>query len=211
MQMNYGHATPEEQVYVQQLETDVAHKLELSSINSILELGQLYIEPCHREAEAMKLFEAVLRREPSNSAAKFWLAYCNAWYLMEYSEAVPLLQEIIVEQADETAAAYVLLAYCKERLEQTTSEEQINLLQTSVELEPNWVNNHAALAWAYRKEGRLSEAIEQLKEAIENLVEVDSTWSLLHEIYEVQITGRASTGQFLRMELEKMTRQITIS
>ena len=106
-----GHATNEELKLIEQLEA-VADP-EKSQLEDLLELGQLYIEPCHREEEGITLFETVLRRDPHNACAKFWLAHCYRHYRMDpdsLQRAAVLLRSVSNTDTKYAAAADMLLA-----------------------------------------------------------------------------------------------------
>jgi tetratricopeptide (TPR) repeat protein len=188
--------------------------LEESPIEDLLELGQLYIEPCHREAEAISLFEAVLRRDHNNACAKFWLAYCCLHYLMDQDalrRAITLL-ESVTEGGDTqyTGAAYMLLAEVREEEGSLSTDKKIQLLEASVSYEPNWVYNRQSLAWAYMEAGRHSDAIEQINHALANVRTPEPEWSVTKRNFEESITGRIGhrVTERLASDLEKVQEKI---
>jgi tetratricopeptide (TPR) repeat protein len=199
-----GHATDEDMKIVRQLES----KLDLGSspLDDLLELGQLYIEPCHREGEAMRIFEAVLARDPNNADAKFWLAYCCLHYLMDPAalrRAAILLESLIQTSPKLAGAAYMLLAEVLDEEGNLTVDRKIELLEKSVALEPGWVHNRESLAWAYMEAGRFADALEQINRALTNVVTPTPDWKITIRNFEESITGR--TGHLI---LERLSRDL---
>jgi tetratricopeptide (TPR) repeat protein len=203
-----GHASAEELELIKRLEAGI--DLKESSTKDLLELGQLYIEPSHREAEAIQLFETVLQRDPYNASAKFWLAYCCVHYLMDedaLQRATDLLESVIERGDGEeyTSAAYMLLAEVLEEGDLST-ERKIQLLEASVGYEPDWVYNHQSLAWAYMEAGKPSDALEQINQALSNVKSPDPEWSVTKWNFEETISGRIGNRATERLlaDLEKL-------
>ena len=190
-----GHAESAERALIQELEA--ALDLDQSPIDDLLALGQLLIEPGHREAEAIPLFEAILARQPNDHRARYWIAYCLVHYLMDRAarqRAIALLKEITEAGAGErpepayAAAAYMLLA--EAGAESLPVDERIRLLEASVAHEPGWVYNRQSLAWVYREAQRYEEALRELGRARDNVATVDPGWSAVRRNFEESITGR---------------------
>lgn len=187
-----GHANAEELRLVERLESAV--DLATSPIEDVLELGQLYIEPCHREADAIRLFEGVLKRDPHHIWAKFWLAYCCLHYLMDREalrRARTLLESVMTRDPQHAGAACMLLAEVLEEEQGSASlHRQIRLLEASVGCEPGWVYNRQALSRAYRQAGRLVDAVAQIRAALSNVMVADPSWTVTTRNFEESITGR---------------------
>ena len=207
-----GHANAEGLKLIERLEAVV--DLKESPLEDLLELGQLYIEPCHREAEAISLFETVLSRDHNNACAKFWLAYCCLHYLMDQDalRRATTLLESVIESGDTqyTAAAYMLLAEVLEEKGSLSTDKQIQLLEASVSSEPNWVYNRQSLAWAYMEAGRHSDALEHINQALANVKTPEPEWSFTKRNFEESITGRIGHRVTERLEstLEKVQEKI---
>ena len=202
-----GHAGNEEIEVVRRLESRM--ELGSSSINDLLELAQLYIEPVHREAEAIAILEAVLKRDPDNSFAKFWLAYCCLHYLMDPAairKAKELLESVIQADPQHAGAAYMLLAEVLEEEGNLPVDQKIEMLEKSVALEPDWVFNRQSLAWAYRQTGKFSKALEQIEKALSNVTQPDPSWSITRRNFEESITGRIGhrAAERLTSDLQKL-------
>ena len=89
-------------------------------------------ERCHREGEAIKVFEAVLKRDPSNSCAKFWLAHCCLRHLMDpdaIQRAAGLLESVIRVDPQHAGAAYMLLSEVLEEEGNLAVDKKIQLLE----------------------------------------------------------------------------------
>jgi tetratricopeptide (TPR) repeat protein len=199
-----GHETPEEKKYIKELERRI--NPENSSLEELLELSILYIEPSHREDEAITLLKTVLKRDPENEKAKILYSYCCLHYLMDKDSLIyaeKLLNEVIDGNGNNKGAAYNLLPGVLLDIGRVSKKEKINYFALSVKCEPKWVNNHFSLAFTYRQAGRLEEAIEELKIALENLVSPDPSWSLADEYYESFITGRNGGDSLIKSYLEK--------
>lgn len=70
----------------------------------------LYIDPAHREAEAISLLEEILEMDPSNGRAQLWLAYCCIHYLMDepaLRRAIALTEKL--EEDSELGGAAAML------------------------------------------------------------------------------------------------------
>ncbi|MCI0337070.1 MAG: hypothetical protein L0226_05810 [Acidobacteria bacterium] len=206
-----GHASKDEMKIVEQLESAI--DLKTSPIDDLLELGQLYIEPCHREAEAILIFETILMRNPHNNAAKFWLAYCCLHYLMDpkaLQRAVSLLETNINANDDYAGASYAMLAEIFEEQNSSSHEKKIQMLEASVIKEPSWVYNRQSLAWAYIEVGRFADAFEQIQIALTNVQEPDPGWNITKRNFEESITGRTGYRAIERLQsdLEKIKTEL---
>lgn len=202
-----NHANKDEMETIMRLEA----KTDLSTgpIGDMLELAQLYIEPSHREADAINILETALKREPGNTVAKFWLAYTCLHYLMSPSaleRAAQLLQSVIEEDPRLEGAAYLLKAEVLEELGSLSLSQKIKLLEASVKSRPNWVYNRQSLAWAYAEAGRFPEAIDQINEALENIQQSDPTWSIATRNFEESISGTIGhrVAERLHSDLKKV-------
>lgn len=197
-----GHATPEELKKVARLEALLDRAT--SPLRDLIELAQLYLEPCHREADAISLLEQVLARDPNHAGGKFWLAYCYVRFRMDEASvrrAVRLLETIDENVPPYAGAARMLLAEALEDVGALTLEKDIQLLEESVALEPAWPRNRRHLALAYERVGRLGEAESQIREALARIGELDERLSSAQHHFEEAITGRAST--YLRKSLHE--------
>ncbi len=212
--MSRGHATPEEIREVEELERVI--DFESSSIEDLLKLGQLYIEPCHEEEKAIEVFEAILKRDPGNVWAKYWIAYCCVNYLMDedsLKRAKDLLDSCLSDVFGKgNAAVYLLLVRVIDELHyidkkyRISEKEKLNLLEESVRLEPNWVSNRMNLAWLYKKLGRIDDAIYQIEKALENFISPESGWSTIQYYFEDAVTWRVSESwiEDFQKELEEL-------
>ena len=198
----YGHASEDEIKYIRDVERRVAKE---PDIETLLELGVLYIEPAHREAEAVELFEAILESDPSNGRAQFWLAFCCIHYLMDepaLHRAIALTQRLD-NDPELGGAAAMLRAEASQDAGKITKPEKVRLLETSVGRSPNWVSNRERLAWAYEQVGKFREALEHVRTALSNLekFELSKKISVESRIFEELITGRGQPD--LQEELNK--------
>lgn len=203
-----GHETPEEKKYIEDLEKKI--DLDNSSIEAILELSILYIDPSHREDEAIMLLKTVLKRDPKNEKAKILLAHCCIHYLMDKNSllyAETLLNEIISGSGNYIGAAYNLLPSVLGELYKIPISQKINYFELSVKNEYSWVSNHYNLAFSYKQAGRFEEAISEIKTAIRNVVPPDPKWSMAETYYEGLITGRGENDFFLRSELYNIEKE----
>lgn len=187
----YGHAGEEEIEYIRDVERRTATE---PSPETMLELGVLYIEPAHREAEAIELFESVLKMDPSNSRAQLWLAYCCIHYLMDkiaLQRAIAITQRLEGDRELGGAAA-MLWAEALEDAGELVKSEKVRLLEMSVRRSPDWVNNRERLAWAYEESGRFEEALEHVRKALANLETFSAPRRVSTEsrTFEELITGR---------------------
>jgi tetratricopeptide (TPR) repeat protein len=187
-----GHPNSCELKFVNRLEASI--NVESSPIQKLLELGQLYIEPCHRETDAISIFEVILRRDPNNSSAKFWLAYCCIHYLMDnksLQRAVSLLNSVITYDHGFVGAAFMLLAEALNDVGNFPLNDKIRLLESSVSYEPNWVYNRYYLALAYKQNGYIYDAMSQLQRALQNvMVDKPQYLDINTRYFEESITGR---------------------
>jgi tetratricopeptide (TPR) repeat protein len=168
---------------------------ERSPVEDLVRLGLLYIEPCHREDDAIILLEAALKRVPGHACAKIWLAYCCIHHLLDeaaLARARRLMESVLEAGSDERGAAYLLLAEAGRDLGDLPLTEEVALLEASVQQEPGWVSNRESLAWVYAQTGRRADALAQLRAALRNIRPLREGAGVAEEMYEQSITGRAS-------------------
>ena len=196
-----GHATKEEMQLAKQLASSL--DLTRSPTDQLLRLGQLYIEPLHQEPTAIKIFEAVLSREPDNVWGIYWLSYCCVHYLMAKPallRAQALLESFVSYQPRASGALYALLAEVLHDLDfadglgNRSLSRETDLLEESVQLEPTWIANRIGLAWAYERAGSIESAIRQLERAKQNIIQPDPTWDLNRYYFEVIVTSRIGSN-----------------
>jgi hypothetical protein len=213
----YGHATPDEKQHVQELEARV--NAETSPLDQILELALNYIEPCHREDQAVSLLQEILKREPEHSAAKIWISYCCRWALMspEWQHyAQGLLQEVVAREPNPEliAGAYYMMAQLESELAfpkwnaPEVVARQIELLQASIKHAPHWFYNHFMLAWLLKDSGRLAEAIEEMQTGIDNIIEPDPHWDAPTLYFEAYITWRLAKPDSFQRDLDKIKAEL---
>jgi len=194
------HATPEEAQMISALESRV--NVETSPVDNLLRLAQLYICPQHSIERAVELLQAVLRRDPDNMWAKYWLAYRNLRYATTKG-AVLEARRLLEHCPEQAGALYQLLCPVREELGDLSDEERVALLEESVRLEPNWTGNREWLALAYEKVGRIEDAVRQLETALQNMLpEADPSWDPVKSTFEAEVTGR--TGVYSREEIPKI-------
>jgi tetratricopeptide (TPR) repeat protein len=188
------HITSEDSAMIDRLESVDP---EAGPIEELLRLGQLYLEPAHRESDAVRLFESLLVRDPSNAWAKFWLAYCLIKYVMD-ADAVGRGRDVLGSAIDATddAAAAASLALLAESLgdDEDSLGDRIRLLERSVRRRPDWVHNRQSLGWEYERAGRLAEALDQLLRARRNIVQPDPRWDSVTRNFEESVSGRIGYG-----------------
>jgi len=64
-------------------------------------------------------------------------------------KAKNLLEISILANPNTSAALHMILAEVLDDLGKPDLQQNIRLLEKSVQLEPDWVNNHLRLAWSY--------------------------------------------------------------
>lgn len=201
-----GHAAPEElrEIETREAELDPA----TSPVADLLELGLLYLEPAHREEDAIRLFESILARDPDHGPARLWLAYSLLHYAMD-QPSLARAQDLLTPLLDAGTyggAAHMLLAEVRDE-QGADVGERIRLLEASVAQEPDWVSNRHDLAWAYSAAGRHDAAAEQLEQALEAIRAEDPSWTAAERSYDQSITGRTEFGaeERLRADLRQLT------
>jgi len=206
-----GHATPEELERVSRLEATL--DLATSPVGELLALGLLYLEPFHREDDAMHVFEALLAREPDHGLAKLWLAYAYLHHVMDdaaLARAAEVLESLLDGDSEVAAAARMLLTEVLEERGSPRLDERIRLLEESVEREPGWVYNRQSLAWAYRDAGRHADALDQIDDAVRNATGIHPDASVALRAFEESITGRGGhrAAERLRGDRARVEREI---
>lgn len=199
--MMSGHAGPDElrEIEAREARLDPA----TSPVGDLLQLGLLYLEPAHREDEAIELFETVVARTPEHAPARLWLAYSLLHFVMD-APALARAEEVLTPLLDSDSnegAAYMLLAEVRDE-QGADIAERIRLLETSVAREPDWVANRHDLAWAYSAAGRHDEAAAQLRKALEFVRAPDPARGLEEERFEESITGRTQFGAEERLHAD---------
>jgi len=196
-----GHASPSEsrEIEAREKRLDPA----LSPIDDLLELALLYVEPAHREDEAIRLLEAVLQRDPFNGEARLWLAYILLHFRMD-APALARARDAVTPLLDTHpygGAATLLLAEVRDE-QGAGLAERIHILERSVAQEPDWVSNRQDLSRAYSEAGRNEDALEQLRRALNSISSVDPTWTGAKRNFEESITGRTAFGAEARLRQE---------
>jgi tetratricopeptide (TPR) repeat protein len=203
-----GHESPEELELIARLENNVNY--DTSPIETLMDLGLMYMEPCHREDEAIRLFEIALERDPRSSQTKFWLAYCLIHYRMDpaaLKRAKELVEEIIAADPECAGGGYYLLSEIMQDLGNLNVENNIQVLELSVRHKPHWVHNHVSLASAYWNVRRTAEAIAEMRAAIDNLQLPEPGWGITKKMWESLITGRIAPRKSLELDLNRMLQE----
>lgn len=202
-----GHATSKEIQELNKLKDNL--DVEKSPIEDLLKVGQIYIEPFHEEEKAIELFEIILKRDPANFWAKYWLADCCIRYLMEkpnLQRAVDLLESCLSDSTARKGAAYQLLAEARSDLGNISKQEEIQLLEGSVKLESAWTSNRMYLASLYESVGRIEDAIEQVEQALNNTIDVNPDWNIIEYNFETNVTGRAKSDGLKQVYGDKLAK-----
>lgn len=187
-----GHATADQE---REIRARAAALGSASSADDFVDLALLYLEPAHQDGDAVALLERLLQWQPGNAVARIWLAYA----LLHMRLDGPPLQraaEVLMPLLDESAAAgaaHMLLAEVRDE-QGGDLAERISLLERSVALEPDWVNNRQDLAWAYSEAGRHADSAAQLQAAMAAVRDADPGWGLQRREFEESITGRTAAG-----------------
>ena len=193
-----GHASIEEQREIESREARLDRAS--SPANEVLELALMYLEPAHREDEAIELLESIVAREPQHAEARLWLAYALLHFLMD-RPALARANEVLATLRNDpvyAGAANMLLAEIGEE-QHAELGERIRFLEASVAAEPTWINNRHDLAMAYAEAGRVEEATAQLRVALENVRSEEAGWTRARRQYEESFTGRTAFAAAERM------------
>ena len=193
-----GHASHEQLADIEARAAAV--DMATTSATDLIDLALLYLEPAHREAEAIDLLEALLRREPGNAEARIWLSYALLHFRFDeanLTHAAELLAPLL-DDPTYAAAAHLLLAEVQDE-QGGDLTQRITLLERSVALAPDWVSNRQDLAWTYSEAGRHADAAAQLKEALTATRTADPSWTIQQREFEETITGRAAIGTEARL------------
>lgn len=196
-----GHETPEQRREIDERAAAVDPRT--SPVEELVDLALLYLEPAHREDEAIDLLEAAVDRDPLHQAARIWLAHTLLHVRMD-AVAVERAREVLtplLTVPTAAGAANLLLAEIREE-QGADLDERIALLESSVAREPDWVSNRHDLAWAYSDAGRHADAAEQLERALRSVVPVDPAWDAARRSYEESITGRSADGTEARLRAD---------
>lgn len=196
-----GHATPDELHAIETREATL--DMATSPVGDLVELALLYLEPAHREADAIALLETVVARDPSHGQARVWLAWALLHFVMD-GPSMTRAQELLTPLLDVepySGAAHMLLAEVRDE-QGATVDARIRLLETSVAIEPDWVSNRHDLAWAYSEAGRHEEAATQLQAALHAIRPEDPRWTLVQRSFEESITGRTAAGAGDRLQAD---------
>lgn len=186
-----GHATAAEAREIESREATLDRAT--SPVGELLELALLYLEPAHREDEAIELLESIVARHPQHAEARVWLAYALLHFGMD-QDSLARAREVVtpvLENTSHAGAAYMLLGEIGEE-DGVEVAERIRLLEASVAAEPEWVNNRHDLAVAYFEAGRSEDATAQLEAALGSIRGEDPDWSLARRSYEESLTGRTA-------------------
>ena len=206
---------PHELEYFDEIERRVS--LESSPVSEVIELGRLYSRSPGEGEKALRVFEAAVRREPTNEAAAFCVANeCYLALLMndvvardEWDRVERILRHVVAKDGEYAGAALTLLSRLMEDESRFPVEERIAVLSASIEKEPNWVHNRDSLASLLEAAGRIPEAIKHRERAIANWIGRDPSWGITRTDFEDEITGRACayTLEQCRLQLSELRKR----
>lgn len=134
-------------------------------------LGDVHLHSPDYQKAAAAEFEAVLKIDPNNAAALRGLGY---YYLM--NQDLPKAGEYFHKSAklnpnDPRVLYYSAMLYQREGSSLGGSSEQMETvrieLEQSIKLDPEFADAHNMLAFAYRSQGKLDQAIAALRKAID--------------------------------------------
>lgn len=201
-----GHATPQERAIIDQLAATIS--VNESPLPDLVRLARLYVEPDHREEEAMAFLERVLERDPDYAEAKFWLAYCFRQFMPTrelMARAKSLLLDLTESPTVFAAAAWSSLPSLLADEGDVSPGERIRCYSRSVELQPAWVENHIRLANALLEIGEADNARRHAERALRNRLDAAQRFEAeVDNMFEDRITGRAWPIE----EIEEETRKI---
>jgi hypothetical protein len=185
----FGHADSSALLAAERLERALRADVDLQSL---LDLAQLWIEPMHREEDAVALVAFVLQLFPDHPRAAVLSAYLALHYWMDddsLRQAEGLLRRVLA-QGHEVGAAAFLLDEILRRLGPDIADANIDLLRQSVAAEPSWSINHVRLARALAARGDTRGAIAELNTAIDNRIESHTPLGPLLNSYHEVFTGQ---------------------
>ena len=175
----FGHADP--------ATLAVAARLD----EGVLDLAQLWIEPMHREDDAVELVEAALRVEPGRPRAVLLSAYLALHYWMDddhLDAAAAALRDLLARGVETGAAAMLLDEINRGR----DGGYDLDLLRRSVAAEPGWSLNHVRLSRAYAARGDRAAAAAELDTAIANILDPDERGDPVAHSFDALFTGRVN-------------------
>lgn len=190
-----GHSTPGELDQLEALESLVGAGS--ASIDDLITLGLLYMEPAHEEDRSIKCFAEVLQRAPGNALARIWLAYVLQQYDMRpeaLRRGLELVRPLCEPGAPQRGAALILSVLITRDLGEASVADSIAKLEQSTVVEPAWVSNRILLVGYYDTLENTDEVLRQIDLAMPNLVAIDPAWGVQKMNYEIFITWRASNS-----------------
>jgi hypothetical protein len=190
--MSNGHATPGEVEELDRLRVRVKGNV---SLDDLLDLGQLYLEPFHREEIGVAIARLALMLCPGNARAS--TIFAHGVMVIEPTdpslrEAAALLRAVPDTAHKYKAAANVLLSGILQDLDELDPAEELRLLEQSVSMAPSWVRNRLFLAEALAAAGRVHEAHHQVEAASGNLLNPEGI-SVIDRSFHDLFTGRLSS------------------
>ena len=161
----------------------------------------------HQDSIAEATVTFVLAREPQNALATLTSAYL-VWegLLLDRVDAEIISLQTLIERKVEVAAAALMMDRLIARKLEMSEESGVflaspdrELMELSVSMEPEWVENNARLSRAFKAEGRIGLAHEAAQRAIDNCWGPARAGSLNagQQAYEYAFTGRLSKPESL--------------
>jgi hypothetical protein len=134
-------------------------ELNVATDEELIELALLMEEPLSEDDEAMDVLKLVLANGATaevRSLARVWMNYFRIMSILgpeAERRAIDDGTSLCFEENGPHAAASCLLVATALDFEPAQFERKIALLRRSIELEPNWLLNHACLAYVYEIQG----------------------------------------------------------
>ncbi len=184
-----GNAQAEDIIYMAAL--DERLQKNPFDADALIRKGFLFTCPYHRESEEIiATFDIILKNDPNNVVAYFWLAECLHSHTCAYEEIEKALYAALALDPNR-ADCHLILALTLESYHNDIPKTEFHY-RKAVELEPTWPGPLQNFTNYLLKQNKLEEALEILTLGIPLLHEnIDCADDILVEHYESLVTYRS--------------------
>lgn len=164
-------------------------------VEALMQKGFLYFEPLHRTGEAVEIFENIVKLNPKNDDAYYWLATVLYKRLGNDCEAEKLLRQALQLNSN-NAKVHYLMMFILNTLGKS-AKEAAEHLKTTAQLEPTWLLPRISLSYEFLDKNLIDAAEQEIFAAYELFknLKVPALTTPMEHYLEDHVTGRTSCTQ----------------
>jgi tetratricopeptide (TPR) repeat protein len=164
------------------------------NIDALIQLGILEFECFHNHKKAVNFLEKAIELKPLDVNARFWLATCFYHDFCEFDKAKKLLVEVLKLDSNHPESLSLMAWIISNTY--GPLNEAINYVQKALIYAPDWPMLRHQLAGLYVSIGKIKEAEQEVKRALEiPPLDPEKISNEVQRYYESVVTGRSWTNE----------------